>query len=141
MNLTIDRTDWPAGPWDNEPDQSTWTDPATGLTCVALRRPRGHWCGYVGLPKTHPLHGKDDPPELDVHGGISFTDHLKDQDPDLWWIGFDCCHAWDFSPSDLLYAARWGGSLFAVCETAQYRTLEYVKAECARLAKQLAGVV
>lgn len=61
-NEKIDRTGWPAGPWDYEPDRDTWTDEATGLPCVAQRAGTlGHWCGYVGLPDDHPLHGCDYP--------------------------------------------------------------------------------
>lgn len=30
-----------------------------GLKCVVLMTSMGHRCGYVGVPKEHPLHGKD----------------------------------------------------------------------------------
>jgi hypothetical protein len=54
---TEDRSDWPAGPWDDEPDKVVWVDPKTGLDCMARRGPLGAWCGYVGVPDGHPLHG------------------------------------------------------------------------------------
>lgn len=45
-------------PWDNEPNRKEWE--AHGLKCVIVRQDRsGHLCGYVGLPKSHPLHGVD----------------------------------------------------------------------------------
>lgn len=56
------------------------------------------YCGYVEIPREHPLYGKyyDDKKveELDVHGGITFAG----QDIDTgkgWWIGFDCAHFGD----------------------------------------------
>jgi hypothetical protein len=30
-----------------------------GLNCVVIMTQMGHRCGYVGLPKEHPLYGKD----------------------------------------------------------------------------------
>lgn len=29
-----------------------------GLQCQTYRTEMGHWCGYVGVPADHPLHGK-----------------------------------------------------------------------------------
>ena len=43
-------------PWENEPDRKEWT--AHGLRCVIKRiEHSGHLCGYVGVPKGHPLYG------------------------------------------------------------------------------------
>lgn len=42
-----------------------------GLTCVVTFSTGGHRCGYVGVPKTHPLYGK------------SFTDHLDIKKEDI----------------------------------------------------------
>lgn len=54
----IDRTGWPSGPWDDEPDRVEWRDEATGLPCLALRNDMfGSWCGYVAVPPGHPVHG------------------------------------------------------------------------------------
>ncbi len=36
--------------------EKDWTT-ATGLRAVVLLVERGHRCGYVGVPDTHPLHG------------------------------------------------------------------------------------
>jgi hypothetical protein len=39
---------WPAGPWDDEPDNQAWTEPETGYRCCAMRQPQlGNWLGYV----------------------------------------------------------------------------------------------
>lgn len=62
MNTTfdiVDRTGWPPGPWDGEPDKATWVHDETGARCTLRRGPMGHWCGYVGLRGNHPLAGKD----------------------------------------------------------------------------------
>jgi hypothetical protein len=74
---TIDKSDWPRGPWDNEPDKMQWPDEATGLPCLVVRGPMGSWCGYVGIPSTHPAYGKEysaDGLELSAHGGLTFSD-------------------------------------------------------------------
>lgn len=52
------RDAWDEGPWDTEPDEDqSWFDGPTGLRCLARRASSGNWCGYVGVPKTHPAHG------------------------------------------------------------------------------------
>jgi hypothetical protein len=120
-------------------------DAATGLPCLAVRHPRlGHWCGYVGVPPGHPLHGKDrDEVDLCAHGGVNRATacddskeegrgvcHIADAgEPDhVWWFGFDCGHAWDVSP--------WFAAL-GFPDDGTYRTLEYVKDVCENLARQL----
>lgn len=55
---TADKTGWGAGPWQQEPDKRQWQDEATGLPCLAVRGPGGHWCGYVGVAEGHPLYRK-----------------------------------------------------------------------------------
>lgn len=56
---TIDKSLWPRGPWDAEPDKKQWQDEVTGLPCLIVRvEHSGHLCGYVGVPAKHPLHGK-----------------------------------------------------------------------------------
>lgn len=155
---TIDRAalGWPSGPWDGEPDKVQWQDEATGLPCLAVRQPNlGHWCGYVGVPPEHPLHGKDyDAVSLAAHGGITYADacqpaedeskdicHTPDPgEPDhVWWFGFDCAHFGDYSPhGKKLEEER--GYPFTIRQDEKYRTLEYVQSECVELAKQLAEV-
>lgn len=152
---TIDRAarGWPKGPWDNEPDKVQWPDEATGLPCLAVRNHRyGNWCGYVGLPPEHPLHGKDyKDVDAEVHGGITFADKCnpgEDEsqgichtpaagEPDhVWWFGFDCAHAWDYSPHDVMNAGK-RGYPFTIEPDEHYRDLAYVRAQCESLASQL----
>ncbi len=150
---SIDRAGWPKGPWDDEPeDKVQWTDEATQLPCIANRTDMGHWCGYVGVPPGHPMHGKDESEiDVDVHGGPTFADRCQEGDEartvchvpcpgepaDVWWIGFDCAHWDDQSPGLAARASRYGDALGSVWNRGVYRTLSYVEAQCASLAKQL----
>lgn len=47
------------GPWDDEPDSIDFE--SHGLPCKMRRGgfESGHWCGYVGVPKGHPLHNAE----------------------------------------------------------------------------------
>lgn len=152
---TIERsqTDWGSGPWDDEPDKIQWPDKATGLPCLAVRNEiMGNWCGYVGVDDTHPLHGKDcSDVGVQVHGGVTFARgcaageseatgicHVPDEgEPDhVWWIGFDCAHAWDLVPHMARQYKKMG-----FLPDGTYKTLEFVQRECAQLAAQLASMV
>lgn len=80
-----------------------------------------------------------------VHGGLTFSSSCHESDKgegfgichtpfegrphDVWWLGFDCAHAGDYTPGL--------GDLYP---EEQYRDLGYVKSECASLARQLAEV-
>lgn len=111
---------WGDGPWKDEPDRIEWRRPGSALPRLMLRGPMGSWCGYVGVPEGHPLHGRkawgtgatdeqhhaavDD---LEVHGGITYAEACAGNichvpapgEPDhVWWFGFDCAHAGDVSP-------------------------------------------
>jgi hypothetical protein len=153
---TIDREGlgWPSGEWDGEPDKLQWTDEATGLPCLAVRHPRlGNWCGYVGVPPEHPLHGRGyEDLDLEVHGGLSFAHACQPHESEadgichvpgpgepehVWWLGFDCAHGGDLSPGLLRKDLDWLDSLKVLAEHEIYRPLAYVKGECARLAAQL----
>ena len=60
-------------------------------------------CGYVGVPKGHPLFGKDYddlPFWANCHGGLTYAGtggHFvnSSEESELWWFGFDCGHAED----------------------------------------------
>jgi hypothetical protein len=146
---TIDKSSWPRGPWDDEPDKVQWPDAATGLPCLIVRSPFGALCGYVGVPPGHPLHGKrydDDAVNVGVHGGLTFSgacsegseDHGVCHKPapgepdDVYWFGFDCAHCYDLMPNmATLYELNTGGA---------YRDRAYVEDQCRALAAQLATV-
>lgn len=48
-NEKVDRTGWPAGPWDNEPDFTEWTT-AAGYPAFIGRLPDGCFYGIVEAP-------------------------------------------------------------------------------------------
>lgn len=68
----------------------------SGLQCCTRTNDMGHRCGYVALPKGHPLFGKDwdacydIAPELQVDGGITFANGTDD----MWILGWDAAHSW-----------------------------------------------
>jgi hypothetical protein len=106
----VDRSGWPAGPWDGEPDR--WEDRHLGFPVLAIRNDRGAWCGYVGIPPGHPWHsGNYQEPELECHGGLTYAGlcngvicHVpREGEPaEVLWLGFDCGHAGDLAPTDLI---------------------------------------
>ena len=134
---------WVSGPWDDEPDEALWRDEATGFACAAFRVGwSGHWCGYVALPPEHPAHGLPDEYDYNVyvHGGATYAGDLAHSaslrlamlttacgNSNPWWVGFDCAHSGDSSPLDITDGHRFG----------TYRTLAYVKQQCAKLASEL----
>lgn len=146
-----DREGWRSGPWDHEPqDKVQWQDQATGLPCLAVRNNLGAWCGYVGVAPGHPQYdvhyGSDSHADLRVHGGITFSERCvpgateaggichvpgEGEEHDIFWLGFDCSHYMDLTPARISRSDD---------DDSAYRTLDYVKAECASLAKQLKGM-
>jgi hypothetical protein len=156
----IDRTGWPAGPWDAEPDRLEWRmTEAPGYPCLIVRNDFGSLCGYVGVPPGHPAHGKSYGDELvdklDVHGGITHGDgchgricHVPapGEPEDVWWLGFDTGHGFDYTPGLRVALAR-GRPLPAYVEPEtgpfeeRYRDVSYVRAEVEHLALQLARMV
>lgn len=160
------------GPWTDEPDKAQWVDEATGLDCLIVRGPiTGALCGYVGVPPGHPFHGQshhDGEPmadaisDLHVHGGINFTSFCQEGAEDgyavchvpepgrperVWWLGFDCGHAFDYSPWLRALSRRFSPDLYppynheaAVLATGLreiYRTFDYVRGQVAHLAHQV----
>ena len=165
---TTDKTTWGSGPWSDEPDKRQWIDQATGLPCLIVRVDgMGHLCGYVGVPPSHPAHGKsysnwdysDGRKEvpwsdvesainaISVHGGLSYANRCAHGEDESRAI----CHVpgigepddvWWFGfdcahSGDLSPAEDYKGR-FACQEV--YRMADYVEAECRDLARQLAAI-
>lgn len=127
--MTIDKSDWGPGSWNEEPDKLQYPDEDTGLPCLILRSTLGHLCGYVGVSSTHPLFGKSyEEPDIKVHGGLTFAGKWEEQGNDIWWFGFDCGHMGDRSPHMDKYICIGNG---------YYKTIKYVQAEVKDLARQL----
>lgn len=124
----IDRTGWPSGPWDEEPDRIDFEH--AGFACLILRNDMGNLCGYVGVGPDHPFYGKDyEEIDADVHGGLTYCGTCRPpichvpkpgMTDDVFWFGFDCGHFRDLVPSMMKY-----GSI----ESHIYRDVSYVKSE------------
>lgn len=123
----VDRTGWPRGEWDDEPDFEAWTDERTGLYCAAIRNLRlGHWCGYVAVAGQHPLHGVDymDLSEIDGLEAVSYS--CLGADPRLYWFGFYLGHR-----------SMMPGYVTEDCRDAVYHPLPAVRLACVALSGAL----
>lgn len=81
---------------------------SSGLQCVLRHGIWGVPCGYVGVPKEHPLFGKccgEEPDDLSVHGGVTFCGSIEGFD--LWFLGFDTAHYGDLFGSILDQTPIW----------------------------------
>lgn len=158
IELKIDKSQWPDGPWRTEPDRLQWVH--AGYACLMVRHPAlGHWCGYVGVDRTHPDYGKSsEDPDVQVHGGLTYAAPCRDNichvpapgmPDDVWWFGFDCAHWQDLSPNILGLNAKTSRIKLSSAlreiqerhlEVDVYRDVEYVKRECEGLADQLRNI-
>jgi len=158
----VDRTGWPRGPWDDEPDRVDFKT-AAGFPAIALRNPSGFWCGYVAVSPGHPAYDGNDE-SIEVHGGFTYGGkcagavcHVPEpgEPADVFWLGFDFAHYGDAHPSkhDEWDAYTWSADGRTQYWGARarymrpddvrgvYRDLAYVRAECEKVGKQLAAMV
>lgn len=120
---------------------------------------RGHRCGYVAIPPSHPTYNSsEDYPDYEVHGGVTFFDKARFEEftgghrCDDKWIGFDAMHGGDkecldtiikyFGENDHIKFTKTYDTLFG--KMIQYdswepkhRTFAYMKNECRLLINQL----
>lgn len=154
-NMKAEMANWEDGPWKTEPDKAHWIDEETGLDCLIVRNHMGALCGYVGLPSEHDLYGKhyravhELHNDIDVHGDLTFSDGCQPNKSEstgichsgnvahnnVWWLGFDTAHAYDFCPS--MTESRAFASVRDAFSDMKYRDFEYVQLEVKKLAKQL----
>ncbi len=156
IERVIDKTDWPRGPWDNEPDRVEWRSEAGYPALIVRADITGALCGYVGVPPGHPAHGKHyNDIEVDAHGGLTYAGPCRGaichvpaegEPDDVWWLGFDTAHAGDYTPAiEATLGKLPGRELEPYNEPApdegwyaqRYRSIEYVKLVVERLAAQL----
>lgn len=143
------RLGWEKGPWDDEPDLIEWrNDELPGLALLVVRSySTGALCGYVAVSPGHPLHGRPyQELELEVHGGLTYAGscagHIchvpaPGEPDDVWWLGFDCGHAFDVSPGLDALVAQHAGAPRIQFRYAHYRPLEYVMTEAEKLGEQV----
>lgn len=140
LHNIVDKSTWPPGPWNNEPDKLHFIDEETNMDCLVVRGPVGALCGYVGVDSTHPAFQVDyNRVMVDVHGGLTYGSMCDEgghichvpqngRPHDVFWLGFDCSHSSDLAPA---YDHKYSTS-------GTYKELEYVIAEVRSLANQLA---
>jgi hypothetical protein len=154
---------WGYGEWVEEPDEGNFSH--EGFSCKVIRIIKndgtnyifgGHWCGYIRIPEGHPWHGLDDGDSYEgeaerpaVHGGITY----RCTENDGHWIGFDCAHSGDLTPSHEVFKKQmselsdsYRASLQKLEEIEKsfkltfrpptYKNLSFVVEECKSLAKQ-----
>jgi hypothetical protein len=160
---TVDRTGWPNGPWDDEPDRVDFKTEA-GFPAIALRSSSGYWCGYVAAPPGHPAHpDSGDDVDIAVHGTVTYGGkcsgdvcHVPEpgEPDDVYWIGFDFAHSGDARPSKRDWddhpwspdgRTQYWGPNARYCRADEvrgvYRDIAYVRAECEKVGQQLAAMV
>ena len=123
----VNRSGWPNGQWDEEPqDFVAWNSPKTGYRCWLRRDSLGYWCGYVGVPMSHPLSGMGlyDVPALVVHGGVSYSNAKVFENPkgeaiSGWCFGFDCNHDEDLQPASRIKNGTYRSYDYALDQTAK----------------------
>lgn len=148
-----DKSTWGEGIWQREPDKVQWVDEATGLDCLLHRNHMGAWCGYVGVAEGNPHFMKPYADvDANVHGGLTFADFCQPHDdatgegichvayegrPErVWWLGFDCGHAFDLAPGMRAQLRELGHtSMHRVREV--YRDIYFATSEVTQLAQQL----
>lgn len=126
--------------WEHEPNRLEAD--YKGMKLLIVRNESlGNLCGYVGIAKEHPLYGKDydDFPDLDVHGGVTFSEEGdgKRWFKGYWWVGFDCAHGFDYVPFMEERTRKLMGTKYKRISNAVYRNICYVLSEAIRLADQL----
>ena len=110
-------------------DYATWIDEATGFKCEAKRiKDALHWCGYVHVATDRQLVQEDS--GIEVHGDVTWAEY----EGGVFVCGFDCAHAGDWT----LRGRVWDD---IGDQEGEYRTLEFVKLECAKLASILKGIL
>lgn len=96
----------PNRPWESEPNNVSFE--CLGYKCEIKRHDTMmHLCGYINIPRSHPLYECDEEDGdgvenfISVHGGITYNRKM----PKCRRIGFDCAHAGDFSPGAFMVMA------------------------------------
>src|SRR3974390_888580 len=102
------------GDWLDEPDVMEFE--YRGIKCLVARVYKrepctneeawfgGHLCGYIFIPKDHPLHGKKMRDlDLDCHFGVTCAEETEEG----YMIGFDCAHSGDLVPSMVQLRKIW----------------------------------
>lgn len=141
----IKRATWPSGPWDDEPDEVSFREGGCPYPLALMRgATTGCLCGYVGVSPEHPAFGVSRDAlkrRVLAHGLITYAERSAmrntlaglPEGADVWWIGFDCSHAYDVWPA---IPAEVAAVLFHRPESG-YRDVEYARQATLNMARQL----
>lgn len=154
---------WGYGEWLEEPDKVLFK--YKNIRCRVVRMANaesmknpdndhvfgGHLCGYIAIPKRHFLFKKhDDEIDIECHGGLNYSNLSKCGK--YWWIGFDCAHLGDLTPSIYhLHSSnphmielkkkqkeRWQSmGVNPMLYEEVYRNISFCKKECRQMVNQL----
>ena len=110
--------------------------PETDATRAALERPIGNMGPMTIFTASLAGEGSIRLDVLfDVHGSLTYSGkRLDGVEDDRHWFGFDCGHSGDLSPQ---LSATMRGLGMDRDRGDEYRTMDYVRAECTKLATQL----
>lgn len=98
-NPTPDRLVWGKGEWDNETNELEFE--YRSYKCQISRNPlHGFLKGYVFIPIHSLCSDPDIYYELDVHGGMTFSQEHEVNGLSFFILGFDCAHLQDLMPSE-----------------------------------------
>lgn len=147
---------WGYGEWVEEADWAEFEH--AGLKCTIIRMaaadgPKGgvyggYLTGYIHIPKDNVLYMKDlfdFKHDLEVHGGISFSDFREGN----WLIGFDAAHSCDLTPSMQAIMKKIDDETNNFMKSLghdisnslifhrEYRNMQYVIDQCKDLAEQV----
>lgn len=113
---------------------------ASGLRAVILLVRGSHHCGYVEVPEHLGKPDYDESPimELNVHGGVTFADHLDEMDG-KYVVGYDCAHYGDLMkcPEELKGTSMEHSFMYS---EGIWRDVDYCTNECESLANQLVNI-
>lgn len=130
-------------PWESEPNYTRFKT-THGYWAEVKRHPTlYHLCGYLHIPKKHPVYDWDSEKIERVfmaYGGITY----QTKDEKRLVIGFDCAHADDFVPGVFasLLAIRVKAqdridSLYDTMKPEDYKTVQFVKQKLESLSVQV----
>lgn len=132
----------PSEYWDDGRTEREFEE--SGLQCCTRAMEIGHRCGYVAVPKGHPMFGKtydevyDIDPDLRVDGGVTFAQGTGD----IWILGWDAGHSWHRRDESIMsdaYREAWGRVGDLLDDLAYYMVdADRAEAETRRFARQLA---
>lgn len=115
--------------WKNEPDFKEFTYNDEYKCEIRRSKGMGNLCGYVYIHENHPSYNDQSIDKiLKCHGGITFKSLIEEKK--VFIIGFDCAHAWDLVPYNML-------SIFRDFNDSIYRNIEYVEKELCNICEQL----